>query len=224
MGQVFQQALRLTKDRQSLLENQRLWLTQRDNSCGALADTAIWSCLLETTKSRAAALTKAISPTVEVPQTIQSPPAIIPPTTSQGRADPPLIEPRSNPSPPTSPNSQKGPSKISAEGDSNLTPVVLLVLLVFSAAIALRIVRNFRRKQRLVAKYGEEIAALIIARKFWQGMTEEQLTDSWGNPTDVGREIIRTRIKETWKYNQTGKNRFSNRVYLENGIVIGWKN
>jgi hypothetical protein len=65
---------------------------------------------------------------------------------------------------------------------------------------------------------------MIIARQVWQGMTDEQLTDSWGNPVDIGREIVRTKIKETWKYGQTGKNRFRNRVYLENGIVIGWKN
>jgi uncharacterized protein YecT (DUF1311 family) len=53
MGRLFQQALRLAKDRQSLLENQRLWLIQRDRSCNAVADAAIWSCLLEMTEFRA---------------------------------------------------------------------------------------------------------------------------------------------------------------------------
>jgi len=77
--------------------------------------------------------------------------------------------------------------------------------------------------QRLVGKYGEEIAARVVAQKVWQGMTVEQLIESWGSPADIDREIVRTRTKETWKYVQTGKNRFANRVYLENGIVIGWK-
>jgi 16S rRNA C1402 N4-methylase RsmH len=77
--------------------------------------------------------------------------------------------------------------------------------------------------QRLVGKYGEEIAARIAARNVWQGMTVEQLIESWGSPADIAREIVKARKKETWKYVQTGKNRFANRIYLENGIVIGWK-
>lgn len=77
--------------------------------------------------------------------------------------------------------------------------------------------------QHLVEKYGEEIAARIGERRVWQGMTMEQLIESWGNPADIAREIVKTRRKETWKYVQTGKNRFANRIYLENGIVIGWK-
>jgi hypothetical protein len=54
-------------------------------------------------------------------------------------------------------------------------------------------------------------------------MTQEQLADSWGEPVDVGSEVTRAKTKEIWKYGQTGKNRFRERVYLENGIVVGWK-
>ena len=54
-------------------------------------------------------------------------------------------------------------------------------------------------------------------------MNVEQLIESWGSPADIAREIVKTRKKETWKYVQTGKNRFANRIYLENEIVIGWK-
>jgi uncharacterized membrane protein len=57
----------------------------------------------------------------------------------------------------------------------------------------------------------------------WQGMTNEQLIDALGNPVEVNQEVIRNKTKETWKYNQTGKNRFSNRIYLENEVVSGWK-
>ena len=83
--------------------------------------------------------------------------------------------------------------------------------------------RNVWRRRHLTKKYGPQEAARIIAREVWQGMTAEQLTESRGHPADIGREIIRTRTKETWKYGQTGKNRFQNRIYLEDGIVIGWK-
>jgi uncharacterized protein len=78
MGQLFQQGLRLTKDRQSLLEGQRLWLLQREASCSALADTAIWSCLFEMTRSRAAALVRMTSSNAEITPTNQPPPPPIP--------------------------------------------------------------------------------------------------------------------------------------------------
>jgi hypothetical protein len=55
-------------------------------------------------------------------------------------------------------------------------------------------------------------------------MTDEQLIESWGIPDDKDTEIKRAMRKETWKYGQIGKNRFSDRIFLENGIVIGWKN
>lgn len=222
MGRLFQQTLRLAKDRQSLSENQRLWLIQRDHSCGAVADGAIWSCLLEMTKARVTALTKPVS-TVEALPPVQTSPTLVTPVTPQGRAESPPNEP-GNSALSTSPVSQKGSSTGAPSGDNNFSPMILLAVFVLGIAIALRTLGAIRRKKRLVARFGEEIAALIIARKVWQGMTEEQLTESWGNPVDVGREIIRSKVKETWKYGQTGKNRFRNRVYLENGIVIGWKN
>jgi hypothetical protein len=78
--------------------------------------------------------------------------------------------------------------------------------------------------QRLVHLYGEERASRILAHQVWQGMTEAQLLESRGTPMDVDHEIIRERTRKTWKYGQVGKNRFKERVYLENGIVIGWKN
>jgi hypothetical protein len=62
-----------------------------------------------------------------------------------------------------------------------------------------------------------------LAHSIWQGMTDEQLLESWGGPADKDYEIKKATTKETWKYGQTGRNRFSNRVFLENGVVIGWK-
>jgi hypothetical protein len=54
-------------------------------------------------------------------------------------------------------------------------------------------------------------------------MSSEQLIDSWGNPVGIDHDVYKTTTKETWKYGQTGKNRFKDRVYLENGTVVGWK-
>ena len=93
MGRLFQQALQLARDRQSLLDNQRLWLIQRDSRCGVVADTAIWSCLLEETKSRANSLANAIATAAETPPVAQ-PAQASATATLQNRATPLLVEPR----------------------------------------------------------------------------------------------------------------------------------
>jgi hypothetical protein len=52
--------------------------------------------------------------------------------------------------------------------------------------------------------------------------TPEQLIDSIGRPVDIDRKIMKTKTKEVWKYNQTGRGRFALRIILEDGVVIGW--
>lgn len=223
MGRVFQLALRLTKDRQALLDSQRIWLALRDSNCSAVADSAIWSCLSEMTKSRATVLAKTTTAITEIAPTNQIPSATATPSTSQGRTQAPLDTSVGTPIPMTTQAPRKDFSTAAPSETPDFPTWLLVVAFVLGGFIVLKISSAVRRKKRLVEKYGEEVAAMIIARKVWQGMTKEQLTESWGNPVDVGREIIRTKVKETWKYNQTGKNRFSDRIYLENGTVIGWK-
>lgn len=78
------------------------------------------------------------------------------------------------------------------------------------------------RRQQLMDKYSDtEIVELILNKKVWVGATSDHVLDAWGNPTAVDRKILRTKVKEVWKYNQQGRNRFSNRVILHDGIVIG---
>jgi hypothetical protein len=116
------------------------------------------------------------------------------------------------------------PAQLSSKSEQSSLNVIAAILgLGFVSWFALRIFRKTQRRKRLVGKYGEVIAQRILAAEVWQGMTDEQLVESWGNPADSDREIIKARTKETWKYIQTGKNRFKNRIYLENGIVVGWK-
>jgi hypothetical protein len=77
----------------------------------------------------------------------------------------------------------------------------------------------------LIEKYqSEHIAGMIMARKIWQGMTSEQLVDSWGYPEDLDEKIYKTKTKETWKYGRNGKNRYRQRVYVENNKIVGWQN
>lgn len=112
----------------------------------------------------------------------------------------------------------------SGGGGSALGGFVALVIGVFVLREAAKRRARKRRYERLMAKYGDaSIVDRIMAAEMWQGMTAEMLTDSWGSPVDRDREVYKTRTTETWKYGQTGKNRFKHRVVVENSIVVGFK-
>ena len=81
-----------------------------------------------------------------------------------------------------------------------------------------------KRRETLLAKYSDvKIVDRIIRRAFWLGQTQEQLLDSLGHPLDIDEKVLKTKIKETWKYKRVGKNRFALRITLENSVVIGWE-
>lgn len=81
-----------------------------------------------------------------------------------------------------------------------------------------------QRRETLMAKYGDaEVVENIMQKKIWQGMSHEQLVESWGSPADTAQKVQRNRIIHTCKYGQTGKNRFNSRVTVENGVVTGWE-
>lgn len=82
---------------------------------------------------------------------------------------------------------------------------------------------NRLRRQQLMAKYGDELIVNRIMKKmFWQGQTPEQLIDSIGRPLDTDHRVMKTKTKEVWKYNRTGKGRYALRITFENGVVVGW--
>jgi hypothetical protein len=103
------------------------------------------------------------------------------------------------------------------------TPWIPIIVVVIALFVMFKILLYLSRRKYLIEKYGREIGLKILSGGIWQGMSSEQLTDSWGSPVDVDHEVYKTKTKETWKYNQTGKNRFKDRIYLEDGIVVGWK-
>ncbi len=77
---------------------------------------------------------------------------------------------------------------------------------------------------RLEEKYGShEIAVRILAGQVWQGMTAEMLRDSRGKPDDLDRSVYKKKVKETWKYTQVGKNRYKERILIEDDEVVGWR-
>ena len=80
-----------------------------------------------------------------------------------------------------------------------------------------------RRRAVLLAKYHDpKIVDMILRHMFWQGQSQEQLLDSLGRPADIDQKVMKTKVKEIWKYNQTGTNRFGLRITIEDNVVIGW--
>jgi uncharacterized protein YecT (DUF1311 family) len=234
MGQAFQQSLRLRKGSPALLEDQRRWLSQRDRNCGGGLEIPR-SCLLEMTKRRVSALVEEFALDTDLTPSSSPMPSPTRVPLNQRDVSPDVPPNQGGAASPQLPPETKSPPALST--DQSLTPLFLLIALGLGLWLVLMVVRNLRRKKRLadiqadfarrrqglVAKYGEAVASRILAREVWQGMTDEQLREAWGNPADIGREVSRAKVKETWKYGQTGKNRFRQRVSLEDGIVTGWK-
>lgn len=81
-----------------------------------------------------------------------------------------------------------------------------------------------RRRAMLLDLYGDpEVVQGIMDRKVWVGMTAQQLKHSWGEPAGMGSAVKRGKQFLTFKYHQTGVNRFNTRVYLEDDLVTGWE-
>jgi len=68
----------------------------------------------------------------------------------------------------------------------------------------------------------EKLIENLLDEKFWRGQTAEQLRDSLGEPLDIDQKALKTKVKEVWKYEQTGKNRYGLKIKLEDGVVVGW--
>lgn len=101
--------------------------------------------------------------------------------------------------------------------------IILFIVLVIAAWVAISNYLAKKRRESLLAKHGdEEVVDMIMKRMFWQGQTPAQLTDSLGSPVDVDRKVMKTKTREVWKYNETGKGRYALRINLEDGIVVGW--
>jgi len=102
--------------------------------------------------------------------------------------------------------------------------VLWVIIAIVAIAIAFRIFSTVMRRKQLLTKYGdEEIVRRIMKKLIWEGQSKDQLIDSLGRPLDVDQKVLKTKSRETWKYQRTGKNRYRLRVVVENDIVIGWE-
>jgi hypothetical protein len=97
--------------------------------------------------------------------------------------------------------------------------VVLAVLAWLFARWALA-----QRRRQLLERYGDaDIAERIMKAQLWRGQTAEQLREALGKPADVDQTVLKTKTKEVWKYQPTGKRRYAVKVTLDDGVVVGWE-
>ena len=105
-------------------------------------------------------------------------------------------------------------------GAPMLIGVPLAILVIWILA---RVINRRAWRAELLAKYGDKgVVNQIMRRGIWQGQTSEQLIDSLGPPVAMDENVLRKCVRRTWKYHQTGLNRFALRITLENDVVIGW--
>ena len=100
---------------------------------------------------------------------------------------------------------------------------IISVGAVVILAIVLVIGLNARRRIKLLAKYNDQHAVdMIMSRRIWEGMTQDQLIDAWGKPAEIDERVLKTKTAHVYKYNRSGKASFRDKVKLDDGVVIGW--
>jgi hypothetical protein len=114
--------------------------------------------------------------------------------------------------------------------EQNLIVSAIGACLLLAGIVAYATFESQRRKKAseahvayLLKKYKKrEIVDRILNKEFWKGQTVEQLEDALGPADAVDRQVLKTKTKETWKYDEVKKGQFSTRIEVENGKVIGW--
>ena len=105
-----------------------------------------------------------------------------------------------------------------------MVELLLVVAAIVAVIVCVRAYQYKQRRDQLLRKYGDkDVVEKIMNRLVWQGMSEDQLIDSWGAPVARDQKIYKPKVSETFKYNHKSRNRFGSRVWVENGIVVGWE-
>lgn len=98
-----------------------------------------------------------------------------------------------------------------------------VVILVLTVVFGLVFYGQKKKRAALMLKYRDEkLVDRLMRGDVWQGETHEQLRDSMGRPLDIDQQVMKTKTKEVWKYRQKAKNQYALRIFLEDGIVVGW--
>ncbi|MGI4951181.1 MAG: hypothetical protein ACRYGM_05200 [Janthinobacterium lividum] len=97
--------------------------------------------------------------------------------------------------------------------------VIVLVVITAVNSFSTRRMDAAHRTQ-VLASSNPALRQTIVERKIQRGMTEQEVIASWGQPTTITRQALKTKTKVTLRY---GTVRGGSAVYVENGIVTGWK-
>jgi hypothetical protein len=73
------------------------------------------------------------------------------------------------------------------------------------------------RQDQLTGRFGAEVAAKIMKRMFWIGMTAEIAKESLGPPLENNRTVLATGTHEQWVYGERLL------LYFENGILVSFQ-
>ncbi|MCU0431437.1 MAG: hypothetical protein MUF42_15845 [Cytophagaceae bacterium] len=79
-----------------------------------------------------------------------------------------------------------------------------------------------KRKKFLQKYQNEELVKRLMNNEFWQGQSKQELEDSLGKPENISTQVLKSKTKEIWKYNEKKKNQYTLKITLENDIVVGW--
>ena len=100
----------------------------------------------------------------------------------------------------------------------------IIVVISLLLAVACYVLIQKLRYAKYFKKYGDERAVrAILKHRYYEGQTAAQLIDALGKPKDIDEKSTKSKTRRIYKYNQTGKNRFSLRITLENDVVVGWE-
>ncbi len=81
-----------------------------------------------------------------------------------------------------------------------------------------------QRRAELVQRYSDpSVIDQILQGSLWHDMTKQQLIDAWGHPDDVETKVMKTKVREIYKFGRIGVNQFRRRAVLENDCVVGWE-
>jgi hypothetical protein len=72
------------------------------------------------------------------------------------------------------------------------------------------------RRERLLAQYGADATARILANRYWIGMADSMALESRGSPETVNRTVTANGTHEQWVY----KDMY---LYFENGILTSYQ-
>lgn len=100
---------------------------------------------------------------------------------------------------------------------------IVVVVLVIVAVVRLMINAGSEgdRRRRVIKTYSDPVLRQrILDKQIWLGMTEAQLLDSWGSPTRVTTQVLKTKVKTTYRFGNTYS---GPSVYLDSGFVTGWR-